>query len=292
MLLRGALAGLLFSSSVFAHTFMPPNNLHKQVVPQGSSMTEAEFGDIIDSVIDVYQADAAKFGAKIQANKLWDNNTVNASANQAGNVWHVNMYGGLARRPEVTPDGFALVVCHELGHHFAGFPHYVGRWASSEGESDYFATQACARRVWGSASETVEAVDPVAKQKCDLSWATAGERNLCYRIAMGGKSLAHLLSQLGGGGVPQFGTPDTRVVPKTSTSHPAGQCRLDTYFAGALCKAKFRVGFIPGKGNPNGQDSKYAEFEMLGGSCDNRPRCWYAPGSVAVSSGFPTEFYY
>ena len=27
------------------------------------------------------------------------------------------MYGGLARRAEVTEDGFAMVLCHELGHH-------------------------------------------------------------------------------------------------------------------------------------------------------------------------------
>ena len=71
-------------------------------------------------------------------------NTVNANASQRGRTWIVNMYGGLARRPEITPDGFAMVLCHELGHHMGGFP-FVSGWAANEGQSDLFATLSCGR---------------------------------------------------------------------------------------------------------------------------------------------------
>ena len=47
----------------------------------------------------------------------WKNDTVNANAQQRGRNWIVNMYGGLARRPEIFFRRFAMVLCHELGHH-------------------------------------------------------------------------------------------------------------------------------------------------------------------------------
>lgn len=34
-------------------------------------------------------------------------------------------------------------------------------------------------------------------------------------------------------------TPDPAIVQKTDEGHPAFQCRLDTYFMGALCKKAF-----------------------------------------------------
>jgi hypothetical protein len=62
------------------------------------------------------------------------------------------VYGGLARHGEITPDGFALVLCHEIGHHLGGVPRYSGAngWASNEGQSDYFAATKCLRRAWQS----------------------------------------------------------------------------------------------------------------------------------------------
>src|SRR6478609_9034269 len=64
-------------------------------------------------------------------------------------TYRVHMYGGLARRPEVTPDGFTLVVCHEVGHHFGGYPFVRDAyWAANDGQADYFSTLACARRLW------------------------------------------------------------------------------------------------------------------------------------------------
>lgn len=268
---------LLLSTSGLA-TFLPENDLHLQEANfEASDMTQAEFNRIVDQVIAAYAPDALKYGGKLVGNKLWDNATVNASANQSGTTWNVNMYGGLARRGEVTKDGFALVVCHEVGHHLGGFPNYKGTWASSEGQADYFATQACARRIWKGTAAPAD-VDDLAKAKCDQTWPTTADRNLCYRVAMAGDSLALLLSALGGDRVPEFGTPDLSKVTATVPSHPRGQCRLDTYFAGAVCPVYLRSGFAPGKDNPNGQDSKQAEYEMLGNSCTNRPRCWFAPG--------------
>jgi len=270
---------LLLFVSTWANSasFMPENTMHLNPPEAVSDMTEEEFVKIVDDIVAFYAPEATRLGKTLVSSKLWSNNTVNAYATQLGNTWKVAMFGGLARRPEVTADGFALVVCHELGHHFGGYPLYRGEWASTEGNSDYWATQACARRVWATdASKNRDALDDVdehAKARCDESWASIEDRNLCYRIANGSYGLAKLLSR--GGNQPEFDTPDETVVIVTNPRHPKGQCRLDTYFAGALCKVSHRDDFITGRFNPNGQDGIFAEHEALANSCTNRPKCWF-----------------
>ena len=105
-------------------SFLPPNDLHLEddLHTKDANMTEAEFNQIVDQVGAFYGPVVAHHGAQLTMLKNWQATMVNAYANQEGNNWVVAMFGGLARRPEITPDGFALVVCHELGHHLAGYP--------------------------------------------------------------------------------------------------------------------------------------------------------------------------
>jgi hypothetical protein len=292
---------ILFSLAVQAKpnvktnkTFLPPNDLYKQdkLNNRNANITEAEFNQIIDQVIIYWQPLAQKHGANLTVEKKWNDPTVNAYASQYGSTWNVAMFGGLARRPEITDDGFALVVCHEVGHHFGGFSFYDDYdWASAEGQSDYFATQACARRIWagdkiGNAKyqhELKDQVDPIAKKACDTVWSKPEDQALCYRSSVAGHSLAKLLAVLGGDSNPSFATPDKSVVTDTNVDHPAGQCRLDTFFAGALCNKEFDENIIPGKDHANGQTSADAEADAFKYTCfksqnDNvgyRPACWF-----------------
>lgn len=287
-------SGLLATAGLSARahaSILPPNNLHLQDdVRIFANITPEEFNAIINRAIDLYRPLAAIHGATLKSNNLWENSTVNASAEQRGNEWIINMYGGLARRQEVTPDGFAMVVCHELGHHFGGFAFYGNTdWAASEGQSDYFATQACARKLWGAEGDVNTRaradVTEFEKSRCDASWTKTPDRDLCYRNVAAGKSLATLLSALRNGGVPRTETPDSKQVTRTSTGHPEAQCRLDTYFAGALCTVGFDERIIPGRKHPEGQLSLGAERVAGSSSCMNaygydagvRPRCWYGP---------------
>lgn len=272
-------------------TILPPNNLHLQDnVNFIADIDEAKFNKIVNDIVAFYKPIVAAHGGRLSSNNLWSNATVNASANQMGNDWVINMYGGLARRPEVTPDGFALVVCHEMGHHLAGYAFYGDTpWAASEGQSDYFATQSCAKEAWRLQTEENAkfraTVNPHAKEKCDVAYSNVDEQNLCYRSSMAGASLATLLSALGRGPAPKFETPDAKVVTTTYEAHPEGQCRMDTYFNGSLCTAGFNPNIIPGKGHPDGQGSvgaeevasRYSCTEAAGFSLGNRPRCWFAP---------------
>ncbi len=253
-------------------TILPPNDLHLQDnMEMDSGMSEAEFNQVISFAESYFRPFVTQKGANLVIRRNWTNSTVNASAHRNGNTWYVDMYGGLARRSEVTKDGFALVLCHELGHHLAGFPFVTG-WAANEGQSDYYGSQACLRTLWR--NQTTEnqnarrTVDMAARNQCDRTWRSTSDQNLCYRIAMAGRSLAELFAY---GNRISFSTPNRTVVSSTDHSHPDAQCRLDTYVAGAMCPTSFPMNKVP--------MNKSAAYQSSCGtqSVGQRPRCWFSP---------------
>jgi hypothetical protein len=284
---------LIQSSATAAHQhkkacdFIPKNNLN---IPVGMELlggiNEKTFNKVIDSVIAYYEPIIKSKGAKLKMNRLWTDGTVNASAQQQGKTWIVNMYGGLARHSVTSEDGFALVLCHEIGHHLGGFPQYGSsdgspEWAANEGQADYFATMKCFRRVFEKADNgavvSTMTVPPTVKTKCSDNFKSTNEINLCIREAMGGDNLALLLWSLANGGKanapkkPAFDTPDTSKVSQTSDGHPKAQCRLDTYFAGSICPVSYTEDF--GK-NDAGTGACATE---KGDKFGTRPLCWYKP---------------
>ncbi len=281
--------------------FLPPNDLHKQdQVRRLANMTEAEFHLIIKDITDYYRPIVESHGAQLTIDSDWNDSTVNAYAQQIGTEWNLHFYGGLARRSEVTDDGFALVVCHELGHHLGGFPFYGnGEWAASEGQSDYFATQICLKNAWKNQTARNasfrSSAHPIVKSKCDQTYSDEALQDLCYRIAMAGLSTGKLMAALGSS-TADLERHDPAIVKETYLKHPAAQCRLDTYLAGALCTANFSDSIIPGKNQAEGQVSLAAEQVADQYSCakadlqswGSRPLCWFAPKreSVLASSSF------
>ncbi len=264
--------------------FAPENNLQIAVGDKAANnMTKELFLEAIGRVSSVYAPIVKQKGGNLIMNNRWDDNTVNASAQQSGTNWQVNMYGGLARHPLVTVDGFMMVVCHELGHHIGGAPRKGGwgsAWASNEGQSDYFAGLKCMRRVLENddniAVVSKMEVDAEATAKCQAIYKSESEIALCQRISMAGKSLAMLLGDLGGNSNVKFTTPDTKIVKTTNDNHPAAQCRLDTYFQGSLCD-KAISDDVDGKDATKGVCLKRDGYEV-----GTRPLCWYKPSAAEL----------
>ncbi len=247
-----------------AHEFAPKND---RKIPVGdvsaNDMNEETFNKVIDHVFKRYEAIIKDLGGVLKIKKLWKDNTVNAYAQRIGSTYLVTMFGGLARHKDVTPDGFALVVCHEIGHHIGGAPKYSGNnWASTEGQSDYWGAMNCAKRIFenfdnvkyvqkrirkarklraqGKRRKASKILSEYALGKCTDAYKGKKEDiALCYRIAMAGQSLANLLADLRGVKYPNFETPDPTKVGKSFPRHPKPQCRLDTYFQGALCNIAY-----------------------------------------------------
>lgn len=246
-----------------------------------SGVTESQFHKELDRVEAYYGPVLARMGKRLSVNRQWTNGTVNASAEQLGDTYRINMYGGLARHSAITADGFLLVACHEMGHHLGGAPKTSSwwgsnDWASNEGQSDYYATLRCLKHLWSERDnfawyETAE-IDTVAKNLCERTYNTQAEEIQCMRAAMAGKSVSHLFRDLRGDSkLPRFDTPDSRKVSSTDNSHPAAQCRMDTYLQGAVCVHNANVALSnndPNVGTCN---------ERKGDSLGLRPRCWYRP---------------
>ena len=261
--------------------FLPENSLN---IPVGigiyeNGMTQAKFDAILDRLQEVYGEIISDHGATLKINRRWDSGTVNASAQQLGSTWIINMYGGLARHDAVTADGFFLVACHEIGHHLGGAPKkggWGGAWASNEGQSDYFATLKCLRKTFLDADNleyvAENEIDPIVEQSCHSQFSTETEIARCSRVAMAGLSVASLFKALRN--EPRkldFSTPDPAVVSRTSHSHPGTQCRLDTYYQGAICDIS---------DNQELDDNDYrlgSCTRTAGQTVGVRPRCWFSP---------------
>lgn len=266
----------LFAQTSFAS--LPENNLKIPVNSSfANSMTEEKFNAIADRVEDFYTPIVKAQKSVLVISKNWASETVNASAIRFGGTsWLVNLYGGLARHPLVTDDGFMLVICHEMGHHLGGAPTVGGIrgfWAAVEGQADYFATMKCMKSLLKnddniSITETMD-IDPYLKKTCLEKNKNQNEIALCERIGMASLSVGKLLSSLKDNAVINFETPDKSIVKKTEKTHPKAQCRLDTYLAGLVCD------------NEEVMNRK----DPLAGACLKRdgyteglrPLCWYKP---------------
>lgn len=263
--------------------FLPPNHLHfaKSMVSTGG-ISEGEFNQVMDRIERIYKNDMTTMGSTLHINRLWDDETVNASADLEGDVRVLNMYGGLARHPATTVEGMALVACHELGHHMGGAPRFTngfmgmsGEWASNEGGADYFATLKCLKRFFAEDDNAAilqsKTLDPDAQAACQKQYSSQQDQLICLRESLAGQSVANLFQSLTGSSVaPRFGTPDASQVQETFDMHPQVQCRLDTYLSGMLCANNVNE-FMDG--DDYHVSSCYTPRDAVG----VRPRCWFAP---------------
>jgi hypothetical protein len=87
----------------------------------------------------------------------WKSGSLNAQAFRLGpTAAHVRIYGGLARHRDIGPEGLALAIAHEIGHHKGGAPtshHY--HWLSTDRRADEWAREVGLPAVFGQAAADV-----------------------------------------------------------------------------------------------------------------------------------------
>jgi hypothetical protein len=269
--------------------FAPKNDLRiPDTGKYAGGITREQYDRATTLIEKIYTPIVKAKGGVLKMNRMWTTDDVNSSANRKGNEWHINAYGGLARYKSMTYDGELMVLCHEMGHHMAGFPQYTGMfggasWASNEGQSDYFATLKCFRRVIenddNAAILSGMRIPAEVSRGCQIAFKSAKEVAICIRSAITGRVLAQVLYELGRGSSsrgepatpPSFETPTQTAVSATNHKHPLAQCRLDTYFAGAVCGVSYSVDFGIKEGKTG------ACSQEAGDAFGFRPRCWYKP---------------
>ncbi len=237
------------------------------------------------------------FDAELRIFNSWENDQVNAFASRTvengKSIFQVQFLGGLARHEDNTMDSTYAILCHEIGHHIGGSPrkkmHQLVRiWASNEGQSDYWASLKCLRRVFkdddnfkimNEREKSLAALNlshiKIAKEECYKNFKSKKNQSLCYRSAMAGLSTAKLLQNISFNRkiIPKFDTPSEKIAKRTKHNHPKPQCRLDTYFAGALCDVDYNI--VVDKDDPNIGTCSRSNGDAIG----VRPLCWFNPGS-------------
>lgn len=282
------------------HTFcFPDNDMSFPINGKTSGgLSKQEFDLVLDEFEAVmqFEVNSVENGAKLVVERLWNNNSVNAFAIPYGIYRQITMFGGLGRHPEMTTDVLRLVACHEVGHHLAGRPYWPMQdemnpntfiegsesWASSEGQSDYYASLKCFRHlvIEGQGMNLAIASPDLskynsdeltfAKSNCDVQFNNPQDQNICLRASLAGYTAGRIFKGRSTGSV-SLKTPSSAVVLKTDFRHPEGQCRADTYFQGALCAISYRDRLD--KDDPNFHTCNEKNKDPVG----VRPRCWYSP---------------
>lgn len=248
-----------------------------------SGLTEKQFNEVIDKVENTYSPIVTALGANLVINRDWIHEKVNAATTRTfdGKTWIINLYGGLARHPETTEDSFALVICHELGHHLGGAPKKTKGtpaevyWPSTEGEADYFAALKCFRKVfdreYNSKLISDKNISSIIRDKCLSQFKSRAGRGLCIRTTLAAEASARVSATIRLTEMPSLEIKDPAVVEVIYEKHPLPQCRLDTFFNAALCPRSYRVDLS----DENYKDGAcYREDEHKLG---DRPYCWFRP---------------
>lgn len=285
--------------------FFPPNRMRFPIRPTGQ-ITQPQVDRILQVMQQIYAPIFQRMGrSQLKIASRWADDEVNAGAIVCNRpdlmgtpgyppecagaqrtptvnipISLVVLHGGLARHPFMTQEGLVLVACHEIGHHLGGYPRYDRNrdWASTEGQSDYYATSKCARRVFAAMGRNAfwasRAPIPLeVRTACVASFPGSPEdQAICMRSSLGGLALARVLATASGGDARAitFANHDRTQVPVTFEGHPQALCRLDTYVAGAICQ-------VP-------QAEEFSATDARSGACHPqrlqsrgaRPGCWFA----------------
>ena len=238
-----------------------------------AGISRNQYQTILHVLDRTYQSDFKKQKKRLQINARWEDGERQASAwiqeDRGGIIAVLRIPGGIARTEQINADAFALIVCHEIGHHLAG-PPMIWKY-SIEGQADYFGVSECLRRVLprlpeNSAFRISKTPWPVVKL-CTRAYDSHAERNICMRSAIAGARLAGYFAHKRHIQEPSFYTPARETAQTTDSGIPTPQCRLDTYLAAALCNPEQNS-------NQNESPAWLCQQERLG-LFNQRPECWF-----------------
>ena len=219
--------------------------------PSASGLNKCQFDEVVAKIDRIYRPEFSALGGRLSIFANWSSNETNAHANEFGWFWLISLSGGLARQPLMTRDAFALVACHEIGHHLGGPPHMMILSLSVEGQSDYFATSKCAREFFADEDNLAvlrqHPVESYVISECRKSFSTPADRLICVRSSVAAKTLVRSLQVINHDkSVVSFQTPDPRPAGWfANLNHPEAQCRLDTFFNAARDLPRPHCWFTP-----------------------------------------------
>lgn len=167
---------------------------------------------------------------------------------------------GIIQHQLSSKNVLALLICHELGHFWGGFPKQfrgnsdLKSWSTAEGQADYYSIIMCAKHVHLNRAQT-QYKNCESKSKCnELTEAALNLSKIYAEIKFWPYGL-------------KVDDPDPTVVRRTELDHPNPQCRLDTMVAAIQCLKMHHY-------------MKDTEIFYTCTLKENRqPSCWMAPST-------------
>ncbi len=184
-----------------------------------------------------------------------------------------------------------VLICHELGHLFGGYPFYDDLMAerfflnASEGQADYYATEVCVKHFWK--NENNEVFERLASEEnknlCRAVWGgDLQKRHLCNRSLLAIQGVSEFFEKFNGVKTSLFNPEKKEVGWTNNYSYPSSQCRIDTLVAGAVCEPErdsLESMQIPGVESQFQGRTGAAREESVDYACQKgagrRPACWF-----------------
>ncbi|MBC7712986.1 MAG: hypothetical protein H7177_06590 [Rhizobacter sp.] len=118
-------------------------------------------------IISLFSPELSKLSAPILLEVNWESPYFGAGVSLYKDNFHLMILGGMARIDKMTPDAYAAIVCHEIGHMIGGFPFQTipgAEWSSSEGQADLFAASVCLPKLFQSQGELLQKIPARVEQ--------------------------------------------------------------------------------------------------------------------------------
>lgn len=200
-----------------------------------SDLTEVDYATLIGQfLVKNYAKVQAATGKSLLIPYEWQSPYFAAFAQQKEDSMQVSLWGGMARAPGATKAALAAILCHELGHILGGEPRQTipgSDWASTEGQSDFYAASTCLPELLTAYPEIVSTVDEEVKEVCD-------QNVLCEKSMQAGLEMVRFIQKYSYRQyVPvNIKTPAAAALELVRNTYPSDQCRLDSFVQGSLCQ--------------------------------------------------------
>jgi hypothetical protein len=199
-----------------------------------SEVNRAEFYNITSEIYELF------YRPNISLKYEWDQPYFTAYAHEESEEsFSLNFWGGLARIPDMLEETWAFVVCHELGHVLGGGPFLnidSLNWASSEGQSDYFAAQICLPRYFKSKGQEdikYQTFLPFELGFCTERYKKQVDHSVCLRLLRAQRGFVAINRYMQNDEAYEF----NKQIQRTNNegSMPSLQCRMNTLTDGTSC---------------------------------------------------------
>lgn len=196
------------------------------------SATGSDLSDLMKEVTLEYQSEIkGDFGVKLEILPDAENPLYFGGASLESGVFSISAGRDLMQNKGMTEGAVLFLLCHEVGHLVGGIPKKeTNTWASTEGQSDYYAASTCLKRLY------------LKRFSHSHPYVTNEIRVLCHGDEICGKTMAAgkefmdaLYAYID---VPEMPRPELKKTERPllkweKLNYPTLQCRLDTIKNGA-----------------------------------------------------------